>query len=119
LPHVTHRIDVGRQGGTITFHIQGLLDAAALAALEASVAAARADGSSAVVVLGAGTQIDRACLPALRAMGAALSAESPYLAQWIARGDSTLLHDPEADATDGPGKVDVSPRSLGRTNRSS
>jgi hypothetical protein len=116
---VTHRIDVGRHGGTITFHVQGLLDAPALAALEASVAAARANGNSAVVVLRAGTQVDHACLPALRAMGAALTAESPYLAQWIARGGATFLHDPEADATDGPEKVDVPPRSRGHTERSS
>jgi hypothetical protein len=81
---VTHRIDVGRHGGTITFEIQGLLDAPALAALQSSVAAAKANGSAVVVVLRAGTQVDRGCLPELRAMGAALTAESPYLVRWIA-----------------------------------
>jgi hypothetical protein len=81
---VTHRIDVGRHGGTITFQVQGLLDRTALAALQASVAAARASGSAVVVVLREGTQVDRGCLSELRGMGAALTAESPYLARWIA-----------------------------------
>jgi hypothetical protein len=84
LPRVTHRIDVGRHGGTITFQVQGLLDARALAALHGAVAAAKASGSAVVVLLREGTQVDRGCLPALRGMGAALTAESPYLARWIA-----------------------------------
>jgi hypothetical protein len=84
---VTHRIDVGREGGTIVFHVQGLLDAPAFAALKASVAAVTASGGDARVVLKAGTQLDRGCLPCLRALGAAVVAESPYLARWIAESE--------------------------------
>jgi hypothetical protein len=81
---VTHRIDVGRREGAITFEVQGLLDAEALAALEASVAAAVGSGSSVRVVLKVGTEVDRACLPLLRALDAELVTESPYLARWVA-----------------------------------
>jgi hypothetical protein len=97
---VTHRIDVARQGATITFAVEGLLDAAAVAALQASVAAARAAGGAVRIVLKAGTQVDRECLAALRALEADLAAESPYLARWIAgSADATVLHDPDTGAT--------------------
>lgn len=81
---VTHRIDVGREGGTITFQVHGLLDAPALAALHASATAARASGSAVRIVLKAGAQVDWECLPALRALDADVVAESQYLARWIA-----------------------------------
>jgi hypothetical protein len=81
---VTHRIDVCRREGAVTFEVQGLLDAPALAALEASVAAAVGSGSPVRVVLKIGTDVDRTCLPLLRALHAEVVAESPYLARWIA-----------------------------------
>lgn len=83
---VTHRIDVRRDGETITFDIHGLLDAAALAALEAAVSAADVSGRPVRIVLKEGTEVDRECLPALRMLGAEaqIETESPYLARWIA-----------------------------------
>jgi hypothetical protein len=97
---VTHRIDVIRRGAAITFEVQGLLDAAAVAALQASVAAAKVAGGAVRIVLKAGTQVDRECLAALRAAEAELAAESPYLARWIAEtAEATVRHDPDTGAT--------------------
>lgn len=83
---MTHRIDVERANGSVTFELEGLVDAAGCATLEACVALARAEGAHVRIVLRVGTQVDRACLPALRALDAELVARSPFLASWIAGG---------------------------------
>jgi hypothetical protein len=116
---VTHRIDVARKGETICFEVHGLLDAAALAALQASVGAAAASGRTVRIVLKAGAQVDRECLPLLQALAPDVEAESPYLARWIAETAATVLHDAETAPTDGPAKVGVAAGRSGRTDRSS
>jgi hypothetical protein len=80
---VTHRLDVHRQRSSAVLEFQGALDAGALAALRASVALAREAGLRARIVLRSGTEVERCCLPALRALDAELVAESPYLASWL------------------------------------
>jgi hypothetical protein len=81
---VTHRIDIRNQNETVRYEFHGLLDAAALASIEAAVASA-ASNSRAVLVLRSGTEVDRSVLPALQALKVTLEAESPYLARWLAR----------------------------------
>jgi hypothetical protein len=83
-PGVTHRLEIRKQDGTVVFELQGVLDRAAMASLRASLEFARANGASARVVLRAGTEVERSCLPELRALDAELVAESPYLASWLA-----------------------------------
>jgi hypothetical protein len=78
-------MDVRREGETVLFEFQGLLDAAALASIDAAVAFARAGGGQVWIVLRAGTEVERSCLPGLRALDGKVVAESPYLARWIAR----------------------------------
>lgn len=83
---MTHRIDIRNQDATVRFEFHGLLDAAALASLEAAVASAVASGArAAVLVLRSGTEVDRSVLPELQALKVTLEAESPYLARWLLR----------------------------------
>ena len=81
---MTHLLDVARGQKTVVLQFQGLLDAAALSPLESAVSVAVADGARVSVLLGEGTEVDRACLPRLAALEAEIVAESPYLARWIA-----------------------------------
>ncbi len=81
---MTHRLDVHRQNGSITFEVQGLLDPAALAELRVGIQMARDGALVPRVVLRAGTEVDHSCLAELRALGALVLAESPYLARWLA-----------------------------------
>lgn len=82
---MTHRIVVRNERDIIRFELHGLMDAAALASLEVSIASARGAGAQVVVVLRAGAEVDRSVLPALRALDVRLEVESPYLARWLAR----------------------------------
>lgn len=82
---VTHRIEVRNETDTVRFEFHGLLDAPALASLEAAVAFARGSGAEVRVVLRAGAELDRAVLADLRALNVTLEVESPYLARWLAR----------------------------------
>jgi hypothetical protein len=81
---VTHRVDTQRDDRATTFEFQGLLDLAALDDLRAAVARAAEVGTRARILLRVGTEVERACLPGLRAVDAEVVAESPYLARWIA-----------------------------------
>jgi hypothetical protein len=80
---VTHRLDVRRDRRTLVLEFQGLLDAAALAGLRTALAASLEGGARARIVLRAGTEVERACLAELGAMGAEVVAEAPYLASWL------------------------------------
>lgn len=80
---MTHRLDIHESRRAHVLEFQGLLDAAALAGLRAALAAAQERGASARIVLRAGTEVERSCLPALRAIGAEVIAEAPYLASWL------------------------------------
>ena len=51
---VTHRIDVRNEGETVLFEFQGLLDAAAMASIDAAVAFARTQVGQIRLVLRAG-----------------------------------------------------------------
>jgi hypothetical protein len=82
---VTHRIEVRNQPDTVRFEFHGLMDAPALASLEAAIAFARASGAQVQVVLRSGAEVDRAVVPELRALNVTLEVESPYLARWLAR----------------------------------
>jgi hypothetical protein len=85
--YVTHRLDIRTWQGAVTLFFQGLLDAEALEKLQAGVRRASAGGGAVRVVLREGTDVDRECVEALRALGAEVIAESRYLARWI-RGDA-------------------------------
>lgn len=86
---MTHRIEQrGHSGAGATFEVQGLLDRAAVEELRVAVEATIERGGAARIVLCAGTEVDRACLPALCRLRAQVVAESPYLARWIADGTS-------------------------------
>jgi hypothetical protein len=80
---VTHRLDIKKRHRTLVLEFQGLLDTAALAGLRAALATARESGATARVVLRAGTEVERCCVPALRTLGAEVTAEAPYLASWL------------------------------------
>jgi hypothetical protein len=80
---VTHRLDIHREGRTTVLEFQGLLDATALAGLRASVSQARANGARPRVLLREGTEVERCCVAALRALGADVVAEPAYLAAWL------------------------------------
>lgn len=82
---MTHRIEIRDQADTVRFEFHGLMDAPALASLEAAIALARASGAEVRVVLRAGSELDRAVLADLRALDVKLEVESPYLARWLAR----------------------------------
>lgn len=82
---MTHRIEVRNQADTVRFEFHGLMDASALASLEAAIAFAHAAGAQVRVVLRAGAELDRSVLADLRALNVTLEAESPYLARWLAR----------------------------------
>ena len=77
---MAHRVDVGCADGCRILEFQGLLDPDALAMVRA---AAGPPGAAVRLVLRAGTEVDRACLEGLRALGAEIVAESPYLARWL------------------------------------
>lgn len=72
----------------MVFELHGLLDEAALASLRAALAFVRDGGAPVRIVLCAGSEVERSCLAALRALDAELVAESPYLAAWLA-GDGS------------------------------
>ena len=80
---MTHRLDIQRTRQAVTYEFQGLLDPAAFEELRADVERAVADGVSVRVHLREGTEVERACVAGLRALGAELVAESAYLARWI------------------------------------
>ncbi|HEY6004643.1 MAG TPA: hypothetical protein VIV57_17345 [Anaeromyxobacter sp.] len=80
---MTHRLDIHQQDRSVVLEFQGLLDAGALAELRASVALARENGAGARIVLRAGTEVERCCLPALRDIDAEVVAEAAYLASWL------------------------------------
>jgi hypothetical protein len=80
---VTHRIEVSTRDRHVVFDVHGLVDEAALANLEASIAFARRSGASARVVLRTGAEVERSCLPRLRALDAEIVTESPFLAAWL------------------------------------
>lgn len=79
-----HRIDVRTGEGSLTLDFHGLLDPSALRELRAAADLAGAPGAAIRIVLRAGTEVDRACLPALCDLAAEIAAESPYLARWVA-----------------------------------
>jgi hypothetical protein len=81
---MTHRLDFQKRDGATVIEFQGLLDPAALDVLRAAVA--RVPEGLARIVLRAGSEVERACLPGLRALDAEVVAESPYLARWIGKG---------------------------------
>lgn len=83
---VTHRLDVHHRDRTVVFELNGLVDEAALASVRAALDFARESGAEARLVLRAGAEVERSCLPALKTLGVELVAESPYLAAWIAGG---------------------------------
>jgi hypothetical protein len=80
---VTHRLDVHKGDRSVVLEFQGLLDAAALAALRAAVVQGRAGGGAVRIELRPGTEIERSCLSALRTIDAEVVADSAYLARWI------------------------------------
>lgn len=70
---------------TVVLEFHGLFDADALRSLRSTVALVRRGGAEVRVVLRAGAEVDRACLPELRTLDATVVAESPYLARLLAR----------------------------------
>jgi hypothetical protein len=80
---VTHRLDIQRTRQAVTFEFQGHLDPAAFEELRAGVERAASGGVAVRVLLREGTEVERACVAGLRALGAELVAESAYLARWI------------------------------------
>jgi hypothetical protein len=80
---VTHRLDIRQAAQALVLEFEGLLDLDALAALHAVVAAARDGGRTVRIVLRHGTEVERPCVAALRALGAEVVAEAPYLARWL------------------------------------
>lgn len=82
---MTHRLERGEASDLVSLEFHGQLDAAALESLRAAIALARARGAQVRVILRAGTEVERALLPALRELEVTLEVESPYLARWLAR----------------------------------
>ncbi len=80
---VTHRLDIHRQDRAAVLEFQGLLDPTALDGLRVCVSQIRASGARPRIVLREGTEVERCCVAALRALGAELVAEPPYLAAWL------------------------------------
>jgi len=81
-----YRIDTVEKAEAVVLAFQGLLDAAALLDLLVRMAAAV---RPAHVVLKVGTEVDPTCLSGLRRLGASsVSAESPFLARWLAEDAS-------------------------------
>lgn len=80
---MTHRVDIRTQDRTAVLEFQGLLDATALAGLRACVSQIRASGARPRILLREGAEVERCCLPALRALGAEIVAEPAYLAAWL------------------------------------
>ncbi len=77
---MAHRVYVRSERGFTVLELQGLLDRSALAALRSAATTARGPVR---VVLGAATEVDRACLAELRALAVEIVADSPYLARWL------------------------------------
>ena len=76
-----YRIDAIRTETALVLAFQGLLDEAALADLRSRMPALPGPVR---LVLRAGTEVEPACLDALRTLPlAGLAAESPYLARWL------------------------------------
>jgi methylmalonyl-CoA mutase cobalamin-binding subunit len=84
---MTYRIEASHDADAVGLSFEGLLDGAALEAVAAAVAAARARGASGVaLVLAPGTTVDRECLAALRSIdGLSVKGASPFLAAWLAQ----------------------------------
>lgn len=82
---MTHRIDMRQDQETVVFELHGLVDADALSSLRSTVSLVRRGGAPVRVVLRAGAEVERSCLPGLRVLDADVVAESPYLARWLAR----------------------------------
>jgi hypothetical protein len=70
---------------SVVLELHGLVDDDAVRSLRATVALIRGGGAPVRVVLREGAEVERSCLPALRSLEVTLTAESPYLARWIAR----------------------------------
>jgi hypothetical protein len=84
--NVTHRLDIRPTPQAFTLEFEGLLDPAAFRELRGAVARGAASGAPVRLVLRAGTEVERACVDELRALGAEVVAESAYLARWL-RGE--------------------------------
>jgi hypothetical protein len=83
---VTHRLEVrNADDTTVSLEFQGLLDAGALASLQAILVSARGAATKVRLVLRSGTEVERSVLPVLRLLDVTLVVESPYLARWLAR----------------------------------
>ncbi len=81
-----YRIDALRTELAAVLAFQGLLDQAALAELRRRIADLPAPVR---LVLRAGTEVDPACIDALRRLPlAGLTAESPYLTRWLSEDPS-------------------------------
>jgi len=83
---MTYRIDTMKEAEGVVLAFQGLLHESALAELRERLAATK---TPVHVVLKVGTEVDPACLGDLRRLDAAsVSAESPFLARWLAEEPS-------------------------------
>ena len=81
-----YRIDTVEKAEGVVLAFHGLLDAAALMELLVRLAAVTRPVH---VVLKVGTEVEPTCLGALRSLGASsVSAESPFLARWLAEDPS-------------------------------
>ena len=82
---MTYRIETSQDEGAEVLVFQGVLDRAALEAIETGCALARRRGARAVVLsLGTGSTVDGECIAGLRAIeGLAVRAASPFLAHWL------------------------------------
>jgi hypothetical protein len=83
---MTFRIEITGAPAGPTLVFQGLLDRAALGAIEAQLRGLRARSGPAPigVLLLEGTEIDLECVGPIRALpGAVVEAASPFLARWL------------------------------------
>jgi hypothetical protein len=83
---MTSRIEITGAPAGPTLVFQGLLDRAALRAIEAQLRGLRSRSGCAPisVLLLEGTEIDPECVEPIRALpGAAVEAASPFLARWL------------------------------------
>jgi len=83
---MTFRIEISDAPAGPTLVFQGLLDRAALRAIEAQLRGLRFRSGPAAIglLLLEGTEIDPECVGPIRALpGVALEAASPFLARWL------------------------------------
>jgi hypothetical protein len=86
---MTSRIEITGAPAGPTLAFQGLLDRAALGAIQAQLRGlrSRSGGAPIGVLLLEGTEIDPECVEAMRALpGAVVEAASPFLARWLGAG---------------------------------